>query len=454
MRINWTKTLILSRNARALLAAFWLCIQSNTFTRPHTKRIDQSYNCLRQCGSLGIITQCSRPSKCWKSSFRHRNVDYMESVVWILCQCDMNVNSQILIHNVYYLTRQSTAMDMDWKANEREMVAKQVYFSHGKIQANWMMPGAWIPYRTWSGERTVRPVWSSNIKRRLDKYVYKRIDSIRTKPLKVGLEQKYCMCDPKPLMDESAIKVMASVVIFRCYFCSSMLFHFRFAVEQTNPRASLFLLVLFLHREKKCGKAKINKLWPKIQNIDFKHTERKSDFFLFQRYECNNKRQSSIWFVCGVCVSVCTQMIRCDLICESLLAKAPNNENNRNKQTVDEAREEAKKNNDGYFFEWREQFFFMNAFASLARSSRNQMCLCVIFMAKTKNDSIIRLLRENGRHQSWTMDDIQRSLIFTTHRHRTRKKKMEKSLVAKKRWFEDFVVRCVAMDSIRLHWPC
>ena len=75
----------------------------------------------------------------------------------------------------------------------------------------------------------------------------------------------------------------------------------------------------------------------------------------------------------------------------------------------------------------------------------NQMCLCVIFMAKTKNDSIIRLLRENGRHQSWTMDDIQRSLIFTTHRFRTPKKKGK--IVGEKKWFEDFVAWCVAMDS-------
>lgn len=121
---------------RVLLAAFWqlpcACALSQTQWHTHTKRINQSYNCLRQCGSLGIITQCSRLSKCWKSSFRHRNMDYMESVVWILCQCDMNVNSQILIHKVYYLTRQSTAMDMvglkSERVNGREMIAKTSVF--------------------------------------------------------------------------------------------------------------------------------------------------------------------------------------------------------------------------------------------------------------------------------------------------------------------------------------
>ena len=121
------------------------------------------------------------------------------------------------------------------------------------------------------------------------------------------------MCDPKPLMDESAIKVMALVVIFRCYFCSAMLFIFD-AVKQTNSRASLFFWFCFC--TEKMWKGKNQQTLAKNPKHRL-HTQRerknRTDFFLFQRYECNNKRQSSIWFVC-VCVSVCTQMIHCDLI--------------------------------------------------------------------------------------------------------------------------------------------
>lgn len=281
---------------------------------------------------------------------------------------------------------------------QTKMKPKWVYFSHWKSKSTWIYHvDMW---RTngyiWIYDLAVEPVV---ISQRLDKYVYKSIDSIGT-PLKVGSVKIYILhWWPKVIDGWERNKSYGFGSNFLLFNRSS--FFMSLWNKPIHVRHILFwpfvCFALQWNRRQISTKLAEN---PKT-SITLKTKPIRSFFFLFQRYECNNNRQNSS------CLVYTDDSLWFDF--ESLVAKASHTSKTTetNKQTniewaAGEKKNEKAKKNMMDIFRVKGIFLFFYGRTRIAHHESN-VFMCHIFIPKNQK----MILLYGYWQREWTTPIIQ-----------------------------------------------